>query len=231
MIKIENVVRVFKTGDTDVVAADDICLTIEDSEYVAIVGRSGSGKSTLMNLIGGLDVPDSGRIEVNGCVITSLNSNQLAEYRAKETGFVFQSFHLEPMYTVYDNIRVALLISGVRYKEHPALIRKVLHEVGLESKENVKVSKLSGGERQRVSIARAIINNAPIILADEPCGNLDSVNSAMIMKLLRDLNNSGKTIILVTHNLNDAKMTDRIIELQDGRIIKDEKTLNTSVCN
>lgn len=231
MIKIKNVVRVFRTGDTDVMAANDICLTIEDAEYVSIVGRSGSGKSTLMNLIGGLDVPDSGIIEVNGCVITSFNSNQLAEYRAKETGFVFQSFHLEPMYTVYDNIRVALLISGVRNKEHPELIRKVLHEVGLESKEKVKVSKLSGGERQRVSIARAIVNDAPVILADEPCGNLDSVNSAIIMKLLRDLNKSGKTVILVTHNLNDAKMTDRIIELQDGKIIKDEKTIATTVCN
>lgn len=230
MIKVEKLVRTFKTGDIEVKAADNISLTINDSEFLAIVGRSGSGKSTLMNLIGGLDVPDSGTIEVNGCTITSLNSNKLAEYRAKETGFVFQSFHLEPLYTVYDNIRVSLLIAGIPYKEHSQRIRKVLSDVGLESKEMVKVSRLSGGERQRVAIARAIVNDAPIIFADEPCGNLDSTNASMIMSLLRKLNQSGKTVILVTHNNMDARMADRIIELQDGRIIRNEKTSVTSLC-
>ena len=206
MIILENVSRTFHTGDSLVNAIDNVSLSINDNEFIAIVGRSGSGKSTLMNLIGALDQVDSGKIIVNGTDITTLNSKELANYRLVSTGFIFQAFHLEPMYTVYDNIRIALMIADVPYKIQREKIISVLQKVDLEDKINVKISKLSGGERQRVTIARAIVNNAPIILADEPCGNLDSVNSSKIMELLKVLHNSGKTVILVTHNIIDAKI-------------------------
>lgn len=222
MIILENVSRTFHTGDSIVKAIDNVSLSINDNEFIAIVGRSGSGKSTLMNLIGALDQVDSGKIIVNGTDITTLNSKELANYRLISTGFVFQAFHLEPMYTVYDNIRIALMIADVPNKIQRDKIINVLQKVDLENKINVKVSKLSGGERQRVAIARALVNNAPIILADEPCGNLDSVNSSKIMELLKVLHNSGKTVILVTHSINDAKIAERIVELKDGKVIKDE---------
>ena len=222
MIILENVSRTFHTGDSLVNAIDNVSLSIKDNEFIAIVGRSGSGKSTLMNLIGALDQVDSGKIIVNGTDITTLNSKELANYRLVSTGFIFQAFHLEPMYTVYDNIRIALMIADVPYKIQREKIISVLQKVDLEDKINVKISKLSGGERQRVTIARAIVNNAPIILADEPCGNLDSVNSSKIMELLKVLHNSGKTVILVTHNIIDAKIAERIIELKDGKVVKDE---------
>ena len=222
MIILENVSRTFHTGDSLVNAIDNVSLSINDNEFIAIVGRSGSGKSTLMNLIGALDQVDSGKIIVNGTDITTLTSKELANYRLVSTGFIFQAFHLEPMYTVYDNIRIALMIADVPYKIQREKIISVLQKVDLEDKINVKISKLSGGERQRVTIARAIVNNAPIILADEPCGNLDSVNSSKIMELLKVLHNSGKTVILVTHNIIDAKIAERIIELKDGKVVKDE---------
>ena len=222
MIILENVSRTFHTGNSLVNAIDNVSLSINDNEFIAIVGRSGSGKSTLMNLIGALDQVDSGKIIVNGTDITTLNSKELANYRLVSTGFIFQAFHLEPMYTVYDNIRIALMIADVPYKIQREKIISVLQKVDLEDKINVKISKLSGGERQRVTIARAIVNNAPIILADEPCGNLDSVNSSKIMELLKVLHNSGKTVILVTHNIIDAKIAERIIELKDGKVVKDE---------
>ena len=222
MIILENVSRTFHTGNSLVNAIDNVSLSINDNEFIAIVGRSGSGKSTLMNLIGALDQVDSGKIIVNGTDITTLNSKELANYRLVSTGFIFQAFHLEPMYTVYDNIRIALMIADVPYKIQREKIISVLQKVDLEDKINVKISKLSGGERQRVAIARAIVNNAPIILADEPCGNLDSVNSSKIMELLKVLHNSGKTVILVTHNIIDAKIAERIIELKDGKVVKDE---------
>ena len=202
MIILENVSRTFHTGDSLVNAIDNVSLSINDNEFIAIVGRSGSGKSTLMNLIGALDQVDSGKIIVNGTDITTLNSKELANYRLVSTGFIFQAFHLEPMYTVYDNIRIALMIADVPYKIQREKIISVLQKVDLEDKINVKISKLSGGERQRVTIARAIVNNAPIILADEPCGNLDSVNSSKIMELLNVLHNSGKSVSLVPKSLN-----------------------------
>lgn len=222
MIVLDNVCRTFSIGEELVKAVDHISLKINDNEFVAVVGRSGSGKSTLMNLIGALDHVDSGSIIVNGTDITKLNNRGLAEYRLKSTGFIFQAFHLEPLYTVYDNVRIALMIADIPPRLQKEKVINVLKKVGLESKTGVKASKLSGGERQRVAIARAIVNDAPIILADEPCGNLDSLNSGLIMDLLKTLHKYGKTIILVTHNINDAKCADRIIELKDGRVIRDE---------
>lgn len=229
MIVLDNVSRIYKVGDTLIKAIDNVSLTINDNEFIAVVGKSGSGKSTLMNLIGALDYADSGSVIVNDIDITKLNSSELADYRLKSTGFIFQAFHLEPMYTVYDNIRVSLMIADVPTKLQKEKVYTVLDEVGLESKARVKASQLSGGERQRVAIARAIVNDAPIVLADEPCGNLDSSNSKIIMELLKKLHNAGKTIVLVTHNISDACLADRIIELQDGKIVRDEASNQFSI--
>lgn len=229
MIVLDNVSRIYKVGDTLIKAVDNVSLTINDNEFIAVVGKSGSGKSTLMNLIGALDYADSGSVIVNDIDITKLNSSELADYRLKSTGFIFQAFHLEPMYTVYDNIRVPLMIADVPTRCQKEKVYSVLKEVGLESKARVKASQLSGGERQRVAIARAIVNDAPIILADEPCGNLDSANSKTIMELLKKLHDSGKTIVIVTHSISDACLADRIIELQDGKLVRDEASDQFSI--
>lgn len=229
MIVLENVSRNYNLGGTIIKAVDNVSLTIYDNEFIAVVGKSGSGKSTLMNLIGALDRVDSGSVIVNNIDISKMNNRELADYRLKSTGFIFQAFHLEPKYTVYDNIRVSLMIADVPTKLQKEKVYTVLDEVGLESKARVKASQLSGGERQRVAIARAIVNDAPIILADEPCGNLDSSNSKIIMELLKKLHNAGKTIVLVTHNISDACLADRIIELQDGKIVRDEASNQFSI--
>lgn len=223
MIEVRHLRKVFHEGGKDICAANDLCFRIEDGEFVSIVGRSGSGKSTLMHLIGGLDRGDEGEIVVNGRVLSGLTSDQLAEYRSKETGFVFQAFHLEPQYSVLDNIRVALLIAGVPFREHGKRIEAALESVDLADKLHVRAAKLSGGEKQRVAIARALINNPGIILADEPCGNLDSENSDRIIGLLENLHRLGKTVIFVTHNGVDARRAERVIELSDGKMVRDEK--------
>lgn len=224
MIEVRHLKKTFHEGGKEIKAADDISLTIPDGEFISIIGRSGSGKSTLLNMIGGLDRCDEGEIIVNGKNLSSLNSDQLAEYRSSETGFVFQAFHLETGYSVYDNIRVALLIAGVPFKEHKHRVNLALEQVDLPDKMRVRTAKLSGGEKQRTAIARALINDPKIILADEPCGNLDSENSDRILRLLEKLHRSGKTVVLVTHNRADANRAQRIIELSDGVVIKDEQT-------
>lgn len=213
--------KIFGADDTRCIAADNISLEIAKGEFVSIVGRSGSGKSTLMHLLGGLDKPDSGIITVNGTVITDLDRNKLADFRCKNTGFVFQAFHLESNYTVFDNISIPLMISNVSYKEIKKRVENVTEQVGLKDKLKVKAGKLSGGEKQRVAIARAIVNNPPIILADEPCGNLDSTNSDAIMNLFDKLHKLGRTIVLVTHNMSDAKRTERMITIKDGKKVDD----------
>lgn len=223
MIQVEHLTKFFCEGGNVIKAADDLCFVIPDGEFVSIVGRSGSGKSTLMNLIGGLDRCDSGEIVVNGVRLSSLNSDELARYRSRETGFVFQAFHLELQYSVFDNIRVSLLISGVPFMAHKRLVAEALEQVGLLDKMHVRAAKLSGGEKQRVAIARALINDPKIILADEPCGNLDSENSERILRLLEKLHHKGKTVILVTHNIADARRTERVIEMSDGAVVRDEK--------
>lgn len=222
IIKAENICKTFGSGEAECKALDGVSLEIKEGEFVSIVGRSGSGKSTFMHLIGGLDKPDSGKITINDTVITDLNSNKLADFRCKNTGFVFQAFHLEPKYTVYDNISVPLLIANTPSKEIKEKVNNVLEQVGLTKKIKVKAAKLSGGEKQRIAIARAIVNNPPIIFADEPCGNLDSTNSDIIMSLFEKLNSMGKTIVLVTHNMSDAERTKRIITFKDGKKTDDK---------
>ena len=219
MIEVSNLEKIYGDGESKVVAVDHVSFDVKDGEFLSIVGKSGSGKSTLMHMLGGLEKPTSGKITVDGQDIAGFSSSELTKYRLTKTGFVFQSFHLETQFSVFENIRIPLLIAGVDFKEHASRIDSVLEQVDLIEKRNVAISKLSGGQKQRVAIARALVSGVPYLLADEPCGNLDSESSEMIMKLFRKINQDGKTIILVTHNLEAARTTDRIIELKDGRII------------
>lgn len=221
MIKAESVKKTYQNNNMKYEVLKGISLTIKKREFTAIVGRSGSGKSTFMNLVGLLDDITSGEILVDGKNTKSLDYNQQAEFRNKMIGFIFQSFFLEPAYTVFQNIEIPLLLTKTSKSVRNEKIKKVLESVDLIEMANKKTANLSGGEKQRVCIARAIINDPPIVLADEPCGNLDVVNSNNVMKLLRSLADDGKTVLLVTHNLEDAQKTDRIITFQDGQVISD----------
>ena len=216
MIELRNISK--RYGDQQVL--DNISFTINKGEFVSIVGRSGSGKSTLLNIIGGLECPDTGSVLYQGNDISKFTASETAKYHNTSVGFVFQSFHLEPEYTVYQNVEIPLLIAG--RKDRKKAVEDVLKAVGLEIPPK-KVKFLSGGECQRACIARAVIMNPDLILADEPCGNLDSHSSAIIMELLRDIVSHGRTVLLVTHNVDDAHKTDRIITISDGKIISDKR--------
>lgn len=218
MIKIENLTKIYGDGEASVKALNDINLEIQDGKFVAIVGKSGSGKSTLLNLIGGLDKCTYGSIYVNSNKLDEYDKNQLADYRNKTIGFIFQSFYLEPNFTVLENVVMPLIIAGVNKAERENKAKKVIAELNLMDKLNTKASKLSGGQKQRVSIARALVNEPEIILADEPTGNLDSQNGSEVISILRDIVNKGKTVLLVTHNSDDANKADYIIRLKDGMI-------------
>ena len=216
MIQLQNVDKIYGKGDGDVHALKNVNVTIEDGKFTAILGKSGSGKSTLMNIIGALDSPTNGSVIANGKVLNELSPNELAEYRNKTTGFVFQSFYLEPTFSVLDNVAMPLIIAGKPRKEREEQARKILTQLGLEDKIQKKANELSGGQKQRVSIARALVHNPEIVLADEPTGNLDSQNGAEVMALLREICEMGKSVVLVTHNMEDAKNADNIIYIKDG---------------
>lgn len=203
----------------DFSALSDINLRFEDGEFAAIVGESGSGKSTLLNLIGQIDTPSGGEIIVDGKDITRLTEREKAALRNKTFGFVFQSFFLEPTYTVRQNVEIPLLLSGVKKAERAARVEEALKKVDMQDKADSKAANLSGGEQQRTAIARAIVNNPPVIIADEPCGNLDSKNGDGVMRLLKELNEEGKTVLMVTHSAEHAKWAKRIIKLCDGRVL------------
>ncbi len=221
MLKLHDVKKEYKTPGGCFSALGGISLCVEDGEFVAIVGKSGSGKSTLLNLIGTLDSATSGSILLDGQDIANMNSRQIAEFRNKSIGFVFQKFNLEPEYTVFQNVELPLVIGGST--KNTQRVQAVLEQLDLTSKAKMKTKLLSGGEQQRVAIARAIINDPKLILADEPCGNLDTTNSNTVMSILQSLNQQGKTIILVTHDQEDARKAQRIVTLSNGRIISDEK--------
>ena len=223
-IEIENVQVVYPMPNGNFITMNDLSISVLEKSFISITGRSGSGKSTLLKIIGGILRPTSGKVIIEGNDIYSYSDVYLAEYRMKKIGFIFQDYFLEELYTVYQNIEIALMISGFPPNMRLERIEKVLEEVGLTGKENIQVLNLSGGEKQRVGIARAIANSPDIILADEPCGNLDYENGKRVMQLLREESDKGKTVILITHNIEDAKETDRIITLEDGRVIKDEKS-------
>lgn len=216
MIELKNVNKIYGKGEGAVHALKNVSVTIEDGKLTAIVGKSGSGKSTMMNIIGALDSPTDGEVIANGKDLTKLKPNDLAEYRNVSTGFVFQSFYLEPTYTVLDNVAMPLIIRGMGKKEREEKAKNILIKLGLEDKINKKANELSGGQKQRVSIARALVHDPDIILADEPTGNLDSQNGEEVINLLREIVNMGKSVVLVTHNMEDAKKADRIIHIKDG---------------
>ncbi|MDR2589454.1 MAG: ABC transporter ATP-binding protein [Oscillospiraceae bacterium] len=222
MIKVQEVYKVYKNNNVECNALNGVSLYINSGEFVSIVGNSGSGKSTLLNLIGALDSVTSGIITVDDIDISSLSNKCQSIYRNEQIGFIFQFFYLEPTYSVYRNVEMPLLISRVPIRKRSDLILTTLELVNVVEKANNRASELSGGEKQRVCIARALVNNPKIILADEPCGNLDTQNSKVVMRQLKAITAMGKTVILVTHNIDDARQTDRTITLQDGIVIKDE---------
>lgn len=221
MIYLKNAQKVYPMGEVSVPALRGIDLTIQPGEFVAIMGPSGSGKSTLMHLLGCLDLPDDGMVQLDGHDVTKLDEDTLAQIRGKKIGFVFQTFNLIPTLTALENVELPLFFQGVSRAERRVRAAELLGKVGLDGRMHHKPSQLSGGERQRVAIARALANNPEIILADEPTGNLDSESGEAILDLLAQLHREGKTIILVTHNPEAAAYTQRILHIRDGRLVEE----------
>lgn len=221
MIICSNIIKKYKNGSEDTAVINDVSLHIEKGEFVALTGKSGSGKSTLMNMIGLIDTADSGIITIAGSDTSKMSGVERADVRNRKIGYIFQSFNLESKYTVYKNIEMPLLISDVPKNERKKRVAECMEYVDTSKKADQLAETLSGGEKQRVCIARALANDPDIILADEPCGNLDSVNTRNVMELLKKLKDSGKTILMVTHSMEDASCADRIITLKDGAIVNE----------
>lgn len=222
ILSIEHLTRVYGTGDTAVTALNDVSFTVEAGEFIAIIGSSGSGKSTLMHLMGGVDRPTSGTVKLQGQDIFARNDEQLAVFRRREVGLIYQFYNLIPVLNVVENMTLPVLMDGRSVNEQrlSALVRAL----GLTGREHCLPNQLSGGQQQRVAIGRALMNAPSVVLADEPTGNLDSKNSAEIMSLLRASNKQFKqTLIVITHDEDVALMADRVIAIEDGRIVRDER--------
>lgn len=226
IINIEHISKVYQVGLEEVHALRDISISINKNEYVAIMGPSGSGKSTLMNVLGCLDTPTAGKYEFNKNNVSEMNDNQLAVIRNKEIGFVFQTFNLLPRSDALHNVELPLIYAGVATSERRARAKQALIDVGLENRMFHKPNELSGGQRQRVAVARALVTNPSIILADEPTGNLDSKTGEEIMLLFNEIHDKGNTIILVTHEEYIAEHAARIVRLKDGLVESDEIVSN-----
>ena len=219
MIEINNISKVFRTSEVETVALNHVNLDVKEGEFVAIMGPSGCGKSTLLNIMGLLDAPSSGKIEINGTSVESMKDKELAAFRNKTLGFVFQSFNLIDELNVYENVELPLTYLGVKASERKRMVEDILKRMNISHRAKHFPQQLSGGQQQRVAIARAVVTNPKLILADEPTGNLDSKNGAEVMNLLTELNKEGTTIIMVTHSQHDASFAHRTVHLFDGSIV------------
>lgn len=215
--------KVYKMGSNVISALNNISIQIKQREFVAITGPSGSGKSTLMNMLGCLDVPTSGTYYLDGKEVSQLNDDELAEIRNNKIGFIFQGFNLLQKLTAIENVELPLIYQGASAKDRYLRAKAALESVGLGERLDHRPTELSGGQQQRVAIARALVSNPPMILADEPTGNLDSKSGIEIMKILKDLHSHGNTIVLITHDINVAMQSNRIIRVQDGEVIEDRE--------
>ena len=220
ILKTENLTKIYGKGENQVVALDKVNLSINEGEFVAIVGASGSGKSTLLHLLGGVDKPTSGKVIVNGKDIYKLSADNLAIFRRREVGLIYQFYNLIPILTAKENVTLPLELDNKKVDNNE--LDKLLKDLGIEDRKNHLPNQLSGGQQQRVSIGRALITHPSIVLADEPTGNLDSKSSDEIVELLKKANKEYKqTIIMITHNMEIAEAADRIIKIEDGRIVKE----------
>ena len=221
LIRVRDLCKVYNPGENEVRALDHVDLSIDKGELVGIIGHSGSGKSTLMNMLGCLDVPTSGNYYLNGKDVSNMTDDELSDVRNVEIGFIFQGFNLIPNLTARENVELPLIYRGVSKKEREDLAVESLKAVGLEHRMDHKPSEMSGGQQQRVAIARAIAARPPVILADEPTGNLDSRSTQEIMEVLKELHRSGRTVILITHDDEIAAQVNRVIRIKDGKVEAD----------
>ncbi len=219
MIKISELEKIYRTEDVETVALNKLSFEVKDGEFVAVMGPSGCGKSTLLNIVGLLDDPDSGSFIFNGIEVADFNERKRADLRKRNIGFVFQSFNLIDELTVFENVELPLIYLGVKGPDRKAKVEAVLDKMQIMHRRNHYPQQLSGGQQQRVAVARAVVNNPKLILADEPTGNLDSSNGNEVMQLLTDLNEKGTTIIMVTHSEHDARYSHRIIRMLDGQTV------------
>ena len=223
LVDVQDICKVYNPGENEVRALDHVSVQIQEKEFVAIIGQSGSGKSTLMNMLGCLDVPTNGTYMLHGKDVSNMTDDELSDIRNQEIGFIFQGFNLIQNLTALENVELPLIYRGVSKKERMELSKEALKKVGLENRMDHKPSEMSGGQQQRVAIARAIAQAPPIILADEPTGNLDSGSSKEIMGILKELHEEGRTVIIITHDNEIAAQAKRVIKIMDGRIESDTK--------
>lgn len=223
MIDLKNIYKIYKMGENEVYALNNVTLHIDEKEFVSIIGPSGSGKSTLMNMLGCLDVPTKGTYTLNGYDVGSKTDDELAMIRNEKIGFVFQDFNLLPKLSALENVELPLIYQGVSAKERKERAVKALESVGLGERVDHKPTELSGGQQQRVAIARALVTNPPIILGDEPTGNLDSKSGKEVMEIFKELHKKGNTIILITHDADVAAQAEKIVRIQDGKLYEEQK--------